>query len=362
MTPVRIAWFISPHGFGHAARSCAVIEQLYALDPAIQFDIYTLVPEWFFTDSLPCPFTYHRLETDVGLIQTTPLHEDIPATVAKLSEFLDFSPERIEPIADNLRSRECRLTVCDISPLGILAARHAGIPSVLLENFTWDWIYQEYAAQESCMEEFSSLLKDIYASVDHHIQTEPVCAPNPQAFVTAPISRACRSTPAAVRRQLSINQDSKVVLFSLGGTNTYKAYTHSATAFPDVTFVIPDPSINTIVRKESCIHVPVHSSIYHPDLVAAADAVVAKVGYSTLAEVYAAGVPFGYFIRETFRESFPLSASIEKNMPCKKINSSLLSSGQWIETILPLLSIPRTKPTKPNGAKTAAEYIIKIYA
>jgi len=361
MTPVRIAWFISPHGFGHAARSCAVMEQLYARDSAIQFDIYTLVPEWFFSESLPCPFKYYPLETDVGLVQITPLKEDIPATVTKLSDFLNFSPKRIEPLAESLRSSECRLAVCDISPLGILAANRAGIPSVLQENFTWDWIYQEYAAQEPRMEEFSSLLKDIYASVDHHIQTAPGCTLGENAFVTAPVSRACRSTSEDIRQQLSIGQDSPVVLFSLGGTNAHKAYTHSAATFPDITFIIPDPSVQTIIRKDSCIHVPIHSSIYHPDLVAAADAVVAKVGYSTLAEVYAAGVPFGYFIRETFRESFPLAAFIEQNMPCQKISGDILSSGHWVETILPLLSKSKGITPKPNGAQAAAEYIIKIY-
>jgi hypothetical protein len=36
MTPA-IAYFVSPHGFGHAARSVAVMEALRALRPEIRY-------------------------------------------------------------------------------------------------------------------------------------------------------------------------------------------------------------------------------------------------------------------------------------------------------------------------------------
>ena len=57
-TPVRIAYFITPHGFGHAARAAAVMVALQAIDPALQFDIFTQVPHRFFQDSLLGVHTY----------------------------------------------------------------------------------------------------------------------------------------------------------------------------------------------------------------------------------------------------------------------------------------------------------------
>ena len=56
------------------------------------------------------------------------------------------------------------------------------------------------------------------------------------------------------------------------------------------------------------IRLPAQSAFYHPDLIHAADVVVGKLGYSTLAEVWAAGVPFGYVVRPQFPESGPLEA------------------------------------------------------
>ena len=70
----------------------------------------------------------------------------------------------------------------------------------------------------------------------------------------------------------------------------------------DVTFVIPGGA-DDYLWQENLVLLPHHSRFYHPDLVAAADAVVGKVGYSTVAETFHAGAPLGYVPRTRFRES-----------------------------------------------------------
>jgi len=40
----RIAFFISPHGYGHAARAAAVMEALHRLDPEVARFIAKLNP------------------------------------------------------------------------------------------------------------------------------------------------------------------------------------------------------------------------------------------------------------------------------------------------------------------------------
>src|ERR1035437_1738709 len=85
---ISIAYFISPHGFGHAARAAAIMAALHDLNQAVYFDIYTLVPAWFFQDSLGPYFAVHSLKTDIGLVQKSPLEEDLPATLQSLAEFI----------------------------------------------------------------------------------------------------------------------------------------------------------------------------------------------------------------------------------------------------------------------------------
>jgi hypothetical protein len=40
----HIAYFISPHGFGHASRAAAVMEALYKIESSIRFEIFTTTP------------------------------------------------------------------------------------------------------------------------------------------------------------------------------------------------------------------------------------------------------------------------------------------------------------------------------
>ena len=47
--------------------------------------------------------------------------------------------------------------------------------------------------------------------------------------------------------------------------------------------------------------------IYMPDFVQAADAVVGKLGYGTVAEVWSLGRPYAFVTRESFRESGALT-------------------------------------------------------
>lgn len=77
MGVLNIAYFISPHGFGHAARSCAIINEMVQLLPDVKFNIFTTVPKWFFEQSLSQSFSYNECAVDIGLVQKTPLHSDL---------------------------------------------------------------------------------------------------------------------------------------------------------------------------------------------------------------------------------------------------------------------------------------------
>ncbi|MFX6019324.1 hypothetical protein ABTF08_20820, partial [Acinetobacter baumannii] len=65
----------------------------------------------------------------------------------------------VEGLAAQLRACAAEVVLCDISPLGLEAARTAGIPSVLLESFTWDWIYRGYCEREPALAPFADLLE-----------------------------------------------------------------------------------------------------------------------------------------------------------------------------------------------------------
>ena len=113
----------------------------------------------------------------VGLVQKTPFSHDVKETMAALDRFIPFAAEVVSKMADVLRRRACRLVVCDIAPIGIAIAAEAGIPSVLVENFTWDWVYEDFINADARFMRHVDFLRATYQTVDYHIQTVPLCRP-----------------------------------------------------------------------------------------------------------------------------------------------------------------------------------------
>jgi hypothetical protein len=353
-----IAYFVTPHGFGHAARAAAVMAALRVLDAAIPLEIFTRVPRWFFEDSIRGPFGYHDCLTDIGLAQTTPLEEDLPETARRLDAFLPFEGGRLKNLADELKSLRCGLVVCDIAPLGIAAARLAGIPSILVENFTWDWIYEGYVRDEPALRPHIEYLRAVFAAADFLVQTEPVSVPRPAHLVTRPVSRAPRIQPAQVRAALDIPVAAKAAFVTMGGIPGSYPFLQRL-ASQTAHFVIPGASQHEETRGNVTL-LPHHSRFYHPDVLGACDAVVGKAGYSTLAEVWQAGIPFGFIRRPRFAESDVLAGYIRNQMRGFEISAEAFESGAWLEELPRLFAMPRVAKEGGNGAAEIARFILEL--
>ena len=352
----HIAYFISPHGFGHAARAAAVMEALYEIDSSVRFEIFTKVPALFFEDSLEAPHTYHSVLTDIGLVQKTSLNVDLDETLRNLNSFYPFKSLQINRMAQQLKTLNCDLIICDIAPMGLVVARKAGIPSVLMENFTWDWIYRSYASLNQKTQNHVDYLERIFDSADHRIQTEPVCSYQDADLLTRPVSRKTRMPAESFRRQFGIPSGKKVVLITMGGITEQYTFLDALKSQNDVYFIILG-GFQSVELCDNLILLPHPTQLYHPDLVNASDAVIGKVGYGTLAEVYWAGVPFGYISRPNFRESEKLARFIKSEMPGLLILESDFCNGGWISALPKLLCLSRMQRRGPNGAQQAAVYI-----
>ncbi len=356
---LSIAHFISPHGFGHAARACAVIAAIHEINPSIRFEIFTTIPQWFFEQSIPGVFTYHRLLTDIGMVQETPLREDLPETLRKLNNFLPYDPSQIQSLSEKINRLKCSLIICDISPMGIAVAQKAGIPSVLIENFTWDWVYGNYVSANFPAEELIDYLREIYRHVDYHIQTEPVCFYQNVDLCTVPISRMVRDTSQQIRQRLGMPGGAKVVLVTMGGIPEKYTFLEHLTFRTDIYFIIPDGT-QTVQLVDNLVLLPRRSDFFHPDLVNACDAVIGKLGYSTLAEIYHSGVPYGYIPRSTFKESEILEAFVKSQMSGSAISESQFQDGGWLSSLPEILALPGTKRNNSNGAVEVSQFICKV--
>ncbi len=353
-----IAYFVTPHGFGHAARSAAIMAALQDLAPEIRFDIYTRVPEWFFLDSGISDFHFADIESDVGLVQRTPMEIDLPATLQKLERFTQhWQGENLSRLRDQLLERETTLVVCDIAPLGLLAAHEAAINSVLIENFTWDWIYEAYKADNPGFNHFVELNRSRNALADWHIQTIPVCEPDLSVDLTSPpVARGERDGRDLTRQTLGIADGQIAVLITMGGIPDKYNHMETLKRKTDCVFILPGSS-DEVRQEGNLILLPHHSNFYHPDLIAASDVVIGKAGYSTIAEVYQSGKPFGYLLRPDFRESVPFGAYLKENLPSREIRQADFDSGAWIDVIDELREMPIRKPAGGDGAAVVANFL-----
>ncbi len=356
----QLAYFVTAHGFGHATRAGAVMAALRARDPGLHFHVFTQAPEWVFAETVGQGFTYHSAVTDVGLVQASALVEDVDATLERLDAFLPFEKHLVHQWGEWVRRLGCELVLCDIAPLGLAVAQAAGLPSVLIENFTWDWIYAGYLDRAPGLARHLETLRQAFTLADHHLQTDPLCGASARASaLLPPIARRPRLDRLATRSALGLERHERMVLVTLGGVKGTLTFPVGSTSLADVVYVFPGGASER-QRKGQRLLLPFQSAVFHPDLIAASDAVIGKTGYSTVAETYHAGVPFGYVSRASFRESPVMARFIQVEMEGREIPAEAFEAGDWESYVTDLLERPHRPAARPNGADAAAAYIARL--
>jgi len=348
--------FVSPHGFGHASRACAILEALLQHESRLRIELFTQIPRWFFS-SLGERIRYHETDCDLGLVQTDAFEVDFDATLEDLARRLPFDPIEINRLAGQLNALHCQSVICDIAPLGLAVAETAGIPSVLVENFTWDWIYEGLADSAPALSDYAQQLRPLFQSAELHIQTEPICERVSSAYQIGPVARPFRLGAADTRSALGLTTRQPLVFISMGGTRTGFPFVEQLKSrFSGIHFVISGAS-NEVHEDQNVTLLPVQCPLHHPDLVQAADLVIGKAGYSTIAEVYASGTPFGYFVRQDYPEMTPLVAFLEREVEGKALVPNQFANGLWLDQLPELLALGRQSTPPAQGAMQCAELI-----
>lgn len=357
---MNIGYFISSHGFGHASRACAVMDTLGNM-AYIKFYIFTATPEWFFRNSLSVPFELIRIQSDVGLVQATPFEEDIEKTIISLEEFLPFSDLQNEPITQLVSQKKLDLILCDISPIGLWVAERLDIPSVLIENFTWDWIYEHYLESYPGLEKFISIFREIYESPTIHFTCEPFCKLSEKSIIVPPVFRVSRTEKEKIRKQLGVREGEKLILVTMGGIPIEYVEENRWLYLDDYKILMPVNDVRNIQKTNNIIYLPHDHPFFHPDLVNASDLVIGKLGYSTVAEVYSLDKPFLFIGRRNFRESKILKKFVLEHLISEEVELATIFSSQTIDKSINLISKTRIKTAHKNGADEIAHFVLKYF-
>lgn len=321
------------------------------------FELFGASPRWFFDESIPGLYRYHEVRTDVGLRQHSALAFDLDGTVAALEAMLPFDEAWVDSLAGTVSAAGCSAVLCDIAPLGVAVAQRAHVPSLLVENFTWPWLYHPLIERAAALRPLSDEIRTWLERVTWHVQTEPLCAFDAAADLhVPPIGRVARAERARTRARLGVEPESAVVLVTMGGVPQDLPFLGRLRTLDTVEFVVTGaPETHT----EGNLHLfDKDERLYLPDLVCAADGVVAKLGYSTVAEVWREGKPLAYVTRPDFRETGPVRSWVERELDGFEIPTAAFPDGDWIERVPELLGMGGTEPRSEGGEETVARFLL----
>ena len=362
LEPLPVACFVTSHGFGHGTRTAAVLQALARQAPGLKLDLFSTLPEWFWEENLSslASFRSHQVRTDVGLVQKSAFEHDLDQTLSELGAFLSFGSEEVERVRKTLLETGPAVILCDVSPLGLFLGKELGIPTVLLENFTWDWIYGGYLEADSRFGPYIEQLGEIFRSADLRIQTEPLCERMQEHPIVPPIFREFEQSPERTLERLALPAGSRYLLVTTGGIPHEYSFLERLKGRQDVHFLVTG-SFSQLQREENLTLLPHRCGFHFPDLVRASCGVAGKVGYGTVAETWGARVPLLAVYRDNFRESSALRSFVEGNLPNMEASQSDFLNGSWIGRIDDFLALSTIeKSGRGSGAREVAKLTLSI--
>jgi hypothetical protein len=357
---MRVVFYVSGHGFGHASRSIELMRALLTRRPDARVLVRTAAPRrlfavtcapkpWRVADPPARTVDVQALEADTGIVQVDSLRLDEEDTALQAARFHATFDRRVAGEADLLQRERADVVIGDIPPLAFAAAAHAGVPSVAVGNFTWDWIYSVYPAFDRLAPDVIPAIRRAYATTTHALRLPLHGGFEPMAAVTRDIPFIARRSvhdPADTRRALGLGSDRPIVLPSFGA---YGAELPLERLRRSDRFTLIEP-----VRD------PPHGLLYQ-DLVAAADVVVTKPGYGIVSECIANGTALLYTSRGRFAEYDVFVEEMPRVLRCRYISQEDLLAGRWAEAVEALLAQP-APPQQPriDGADVAADAIMDL--
>ncbi len=358
---MTIVFYVSGHGYGHAVRIAEVILAFLKRVPDAQIRVRTPAPPWIFP--VRESIEVSPVQLDVGVVQRHSLTLDPAATLAAMAAIMENAGSHVAREAEVLRAAGARVVVGDIPPLAFQAAERAGVPSLAITNFSWDWIYGAYLPEEPRFGPLIRSIAEAYASATLLLRLpfHGDLSAFPRRRDIPLIARRSKRSRAEVREALGLGRG-PVALLSFGGFGLAPIpVAQIARSRPGWTFLltwIPQGPLPENVRPLDAVR------IRHEDLVLGADVVVTKPGYGIVAECLANGPRILYTSRGDFPEYPILEEAVRRHARSRYVSPADLLAGRIGDALDALLADERGFEALPpeafEGAAAAADAILEL--
>jgi L-arabinokinase len=348
-----------------------VINAILARRPETRIGVRTAAPRWLFDLTVKGRVTFSHLETDTGVVQIDALSLDEADSIRRAASFHSDLVSRAASETRVLREINAGLVVGDIPPVAFAVGHAAGVPSIAIGNFTWDWIYGDYP-RVRLAPSLLPAIRGAYAKASMALRL-PMNG-GFESFSNVKdipfIARHAAKSREEVVKALKLPSEKPIVLVSFGGYGLSSLDTEPLSKFKKYTVVTTTTAPlgrgrkDTSERKGAFISLPEEavydSGVRYEDLVGAADAVVTKPGYGIVSEAIANDTAMLYTSRGHFPEYDVLVREMPQYLRSAYIDQNDLFAGKWEPYLDKLLAQPKIKK-KPetNGADVAAEILLK---
>lgn len=359
---MRLLYYVSGHGYGHAVRAAEIIRVIAEQQPTWHLFVKTTAPKWLFDGVAPSQLEIIHTKIDSGAREANnSLVIDSAGTVQALVEFVAETEPIIKQEARWVQENHIGAIIADIPYLAGNIGDSIGVPCIGCSNFLWDFIYEPLLADTPGASEILGTIRDGYSRMDAMLRLPfchemsvfpklidvPLVAPRPQ-----------RST-SYVRDHLRISRiDSRpIVYFGMRDAIQPSALERTARGSPDVILVYFGVSVTGLPENTRALEFD--SELRFADFIAACETVVSKPGYGMFAACVANQVNILFPRRTGFREDEYLIRDAARYTRLRELPAKDFEDGNWSEHIRLLRSQQYPGETlQTDGAEVCARFVI----
>ncbi|KAH8100949.1 hypothetical protein BXZ70DRAFT_988629 [Cristinia sonorae] len=171
-TKMVFVYYCSGHGYGHATRVSAVASHLLKLPKRQVVHIVSSAPQHVFAGSIALGALYRRADIDPVIVQPVAYRVDRRKSVDVLRSFLELKDRKIAEEKQWLQSIGASCVLSDAAFLGCAAANAAGIPSILITNFTFDSVYSYLSTTSVDQDDDAQQSTDTLLTPSGHVRND----------------------------------------------------------------------------------------------------------------------------------------------------------------------------------------------
>ena len=347
----------SSHGFGHAARDAAVLQELRRLRPEWTLVMSSGLPAAVLSLLLGDASIQQRpCQWDVGMVQADALGVNQAATLNALDKLHQGVPHLIEAEANWLASQgQPLLIVGDIPPAAAALAQRLEAPLVWMSNFGWDDIY---APLGPAFQGWADEAAEAYCSGDLLLRC-PFDLPMNWGLPERRLGLVC-GRPRAIPKDLQDcldPQDAPLVMVGFGGLGL-SISSDLFELWPNHHFLLPASAVSS--EQPELAELPnltvLPDGVRPLDVLGRCSRFVGKPGFSSFCEAMALGVGMHVVERSGFAEASVLMEGLQRHGQHRCLSRLELDVGAW-QLDQPLLP-PSDAPLSAFGASEAAQQLV----